>query len=74
MEHKIHNETHKDKRWILNKNKITYGPPCIKCGCLESYDSTSCYPCPECSYAVETWSNRAYGGGNTQVYCMKCSE
>lgn len=206
LEHQIHHETHKDKRWILSKNKITYGPPCIKCGCknnvsgdgdiycrcdtcsktgckydkgitlpdiskelseledislktnhifdtmissmngkeisilrsvsktfyvllhtnekvldliwnkrsdelclfqikqnckcchcrrpdeqgwkevflyhymdaddgcLQSYDSRSCCPCPECSYAVETWSNEPYGGGDTQVYCMKCYE
>lgn len=209
LEHQIHNKTHKDKRWILSKNKITYGPPCIKCGCknnvsgdgdiycrcdtcsktgckydkgitlpdiskelsklediylqtnqifdimislmsgkeisilrsvsktfyvllhtnekvldliwikrssefihlndfkvkknckcchcrrpdeqgwkegflyhyidvddgcLQNYDCRSCCPCPECSYAVETWSNEVYGGGDTQVYCMKCYE
>ena len=43
-------------------------------GCLQNYDCRSCCPCPECSYAVETWSNEAYGGGDTQVYSMKCYE
>lgn len=40
-------------------------------GCLQSSDSRSCCPCPNCSYTIETRSKNVHGGGSAQVYCIQ---
>ena len=39
-------------------------------GFLQSYDSSSCCPCPECSYTIATWSKNSYAGWSARVYCI----